>query len=87
MNLKTQHITVTGLAIILTYCLISALAGVYTEFILKKDLQTSLNLQNLMLYSFTVFLNFGGWFVTQSYSDPGEQGEFLSCVQGLCVFS
>ena len=84
VNLKTQHITLTGLAIILTYCLISALAGVYTEFILKKDLQTSLNLQNMMLYSFTVSLNFGGWFLTQSYAQPTEQGVFLCLVLLPC---
>ena len=85
-NFKTQHITATGLVIILTYCLISALAGVYTEFILKKDLQTSLHLQNMMLYSFSVTLNFGGWLVIQTYTESTEPGAFLClAVSHACV--
>nr|KAG5703676.1 hypothetical protein BaRGS_002550 [Batillaria attramentaria] len=62
------HVTVTGLVAMLTYCSISALAGVYTEYILKKDFQTSLHLQNMMLYLFSIFINGGSWFVGEFFS-------------------
>ena len=36
LSAGTIHITVKGLIMISTYCLISGLSGVYTEYILKK---------------------------------------------------
>lgn len=64
----TLHVTMTGLVVMLVYCFISALAGVYTEYILKKDFQTSLHLQNMMLYLFSIGCNGGGWFIGEFFS-------------------
>ena len=75
ISVRSQHVTVTGLIIMLTYCLISALAGVYTEYILKKDLYTPLHLQNMMLYSFSISINFVGWYVTQIRAEAAEEGK------------
>ncbi|KAK7115329.1 probable UDP-sugar transporter protein SLC35A4 isoform X2 [Littorina saxatilis] len=86
INLRSQHITLTGLAIILTYCFISAMAGVYTEYILKKDIDTSLHLQNMMLYSFTITLNFGGWVLTQSYAER-EEGASFQLFKGFSIYA
>jgi hypothetical protein len=77
-RLTDQHITATGLVCILMYCFISAFAGVYTEYILKKDLTTSLHLQNMMLYTFTISLNFVGWLLTAAGStDTAQQGLYM----------
>ncbi|XP_046543048.1 LOW QUALITY PROTEIN: probable UDP-sugar transporter protein SLC35A4 [Haliotis rubra] len=47
-----MHLTVAGLIMMFIYCCISGLAGVYTEYILKRHYQTSLNVQNTLLYTF-----------------------------------
>ncbi|KAL8622796.1 hypothetical protein ACOMHN_026917 [Nucella lapillus] len=87
IDLKEQYITATGLFAILTYCLISALAGVYSEFILKKDLHTSLHLQNMMLYSFSISLNFAAWFFSQGFSESSEVGAMFQLFKGFSVYT
>lgn len=57
--LETQmHITPLGILMILLYSFISGLSAVYTELILKTQ-KLPLNLQNLFLYFFGVFVNSG----------------------------
>lgn len=55
------HISLKGLLMILLYCFISGLSGVYTEYILKQHYQSSLHLQNMLLYSFGIILNLAMW--------------------------
>ncbi|KAG9346718.1 hypothetical protein JZ751_007032 [Albula glossodonta] len=50
------HVSAWGLLLVLTYCLISGLAAVYTELILKAQ-HLPLSLQNLFLYIFGVSVN------------------------------
>lgn len=50
------HITARGLFLVLVYCLVSGLAAVYTEQVLKSQ-QLPLSLQNLYLYVFGVAIN------------------------------
>ncbi|KAH3842943.1 probable UDP-sugar transporter protein SLC35A4 [Dreissena polymorpha] len=50
-------ITVQGLVMLLAYCSVSAVAAVYTEYILKKQLMTSLHVQNMVLYTYGCVLN------------------------------
>ncbi|XP_076443232.1 putative UDP-sugar transporter protein SLC35A4 isoform X2 [Babylonia areolata] len=87
VDLRHQYITLTGLLAILTYCLISALAGVYTEFILKKDPHTSLHLQNMMLYTFSISLNLAGWFVSQSRTALAERGTAFQLFEGFSFYT
>ncbi|MBN3282637.1 S35A4 protein, partial [Polyodon spathula] len=56
---ETQfHITALGLLLLLVYCIVSGLAAVYTELILKTQ-RLPLNLQNLLLYFFGIVVNWG----------------------------
>ncbi|XP_046584426.1 CMP-sialic acid transporter 1-like [Haliotis rubra] len=43
------------------YCCISALAGVSTEYIFKRQYKTSLHVQNTLLYTFGIVMNGGLW--------------------------
>ncbi|MBN3274424.1 S35A4 protein, partial [Polyodon spathula] len=52
------HITVLGLLLVFVYCIVSGLAAVYTELILKTQ-RLPLNLQNLFLYFFGIVVNSG----------------------------
>ncbi|KAK1161070.1 putative UDP-sugar transporter protein SLC35A4 [Acipenser oxyrinchus oxyrinchus] len=52
------HITALGLLLLLVYCIVSGLAAVYTELILKTQ-RLPLNLQNLFLYFFGIVVNSG----------------------------
>lgn len=57
-NVKQDvFITWQGLSMMLMYCIFSALAGVYSEYILKRHKQLSLAVQNMILYIFGVMLN------------------------------
>ena len=51
------HISFNGLLMLFCYCFISGLAGVVTEYILKKQMELSLHLQNALLYIFGVVIN------------------------------
>nr|XP_023689650.1 probable UDP-sugar transporter protein SLC35A4 [Paramormyrops kingsleyae] len=56
VNKINLHISAWGLLLVLSYCLISGLAAVYTELILKTQ-KLPLSLQNLFLYTFGVAVN------------------------------
>lgn len=55
------HITWLGLGMISVYSTISGMAGVYTEYILKGKYETSIHMQNGLLYIFGIILNGGIW--------------------------
>lgn len=52
-----MYIRPMGLPMILCYCTISGLAGVYNEWILKKHYSESLHIQNIYLYTYGSILN------------------------------
>eukprot|EP00048_Salpingoeca_helianthica_P019736 m.3772 g.3772 ORF g.3772 m.3772 type:complete len:347 (-) comp3769_c0_seq1:43-1083(-) len=51
------HVTPTGLLVLVLYCVISGFAGVYTEKLMRKQMQTSIFEQGLYMYSVGVILN------------------------------
>ncbi|CAF1599047.1 unnamed protein product [Rotaria magnacalcarata] len=56
-NTTKMFIRPLGLPMILLYCTLSGLAGVYNEWILKKYYTQSLHLQNIYLYTYGSLLN------------------------------
>jgi len=52
-----MYIHPLGIPMIIIYCTLSGLAGVYNEWILKKYYSESLHLQNIYLYSYGTILN------------------------------
>ncbi|BFZ01584.1 hypothetical protein BsWGS_04623 [Bradybaena similaris] len=63
LSLSEIHLTWLGLCTLCIYCFISGFAGVFTEYILKKNYQLSLFYQNALLYTFGVHFNFLSWIV------------------------
>lgn len=82
------HVTLTGLVLMLIYCFISAFAGVYTEYILKKDLNTSLHLQNIMLYIVTVAINLFTWLTSKivAYYSDADNAHF-HLLEGFSIYT
>ncbi|XP_003730167.1 probable UDP-sugar transporter protein SLC35A4 [Strongylocentrotus purpuratus] len=60
------YITLSGLLMLLAYCTISGMAGIYTEYILKKQKQVSLSQQNAYIYMYGIAFNFIGYIMTTS---------------------
>jgi probable UDP-sugar transporter A4 len=52
-----MYIHPIGIPMVMTYCILSGLAGVYTEWILKTNYRQSLHLQNVFLYTYGTLLN------------------------------
>eukprot|EP00106_Octopus_bimaculoides_P020425 XP_014787867.1 PREDICTED: probable UDP-sugar transporter protein SLC35A4 [Octopus bimaculoides] len=73
------------LFMIVLYCFISGLSGVYTEYILKQNSQSSLHLQNILLYSFGIVLNFGMW--TIQASNHYEEKDSFSLFKGYSIYT
>ncbi|XP_070541746.1 probable UDP-sugar transporter protein SLC35A4 [Ptychodera flava] len=69
------YITLYGLILMILYCTISGLAGVYTEYILKKNYQLSLHLQNILLYIFGLFMNYFTY-ISTTWNASSESGFF-----------
>jgi probable UDP-sugar transporter A4 len=57
-TMTTMFIRPWGLPMVFIYCILSGLAGVYNEWILKKYYTESLHLQNIYLYTYGSLLNF-----------------------------
>ena len=55
-----MYIQPMGIPMMLTYCAVSGLAGVYNEWILKKYYFESLHLQNVYVYTYGTVLNLIG---------------------------
>ncbi|XP_028399157.1 probable UDP-sugar transporter protein SLC35A4 isoform X2 [Dendronephthya gigantea] len=64
-SLMEIHVTFNGIFLILLFCCISGTAGVYTEYILKKQAKLPFAVQSIMLYIFGVGMNFFAFFVSQ----------------------
>ncbi|XP_078685476.1 putative UDP-sugar transporter protein SLC35A4 isoform X1 [Branchiostoma floridae x Branchiostoma belcheri] len=71
------HVTMWGLVLVLTYCAISGASGVYTEFILKRQPQLSLHVQNILLYIFGAVLNLLV-FLVSSWSSTDGTADFFA---------
>ncbi|KAI0237325.1 putative UDP-sugar transporter protein SLC35A4 [Lamellibrachia satsuma] len=79
------HVTLKGLVMITVYCFLSGLAGVYSEYILKKKYETSIHLQNALLYSFGCILNGSVFLLTALNSnDPATN---LNLFHGYSIFT
>ncbi|XP_026862994.2 probable UDP-sugar transporter protein SLC35A4 [Electrophorus electricus] len=65
---REVHITTWGLLMVLAYCIVSGLAAVYTERVLKTQ-HLPLSLQNSFLYTFGVGINLA----SNVYSSSGER--------------
>ncbi|CAF1349357.1 unnamed protein product [Rotaria sp. Silwood1] len=55
--MQEMYIRPLGIPMIVIYCTLSGLAGVYIEWILKRYYNESLHLQNIFLYTYGTFLN------------------------------
>jgi hypothetical protein len=55
--MSEMYIHPIGIPMVVTYCMLSGLANVYTEWILKKNYSQSLHLQNVFLYTYGTLLN------------------------------
>ncbi|OWF54134.1 probable UDP-sugar transporter protein SLC35A4 [Mizuhopecten yessoensis] len=69
------HVTVIGLVMMLIYCTVSGLAGVVTEYILKKNIVMSIHYQNILLYMYGIIINFCSWFF-QEVDLPESETQF-----------
>lgn len=79
------HITLKGLAMITLYCTLSGLAGVYSEYILKKKYETSIHLQNALLYTFGCIFN-GSVFLMSALSSD-DPATYLNLFHGYSIFT
>ncbi|XP_072167144.1 probable UDP-sugar transporter protein SLC35A4 [Diadema setosum] len=76
-SLSEIYVTIPGLLLILIYCSISGMSGIYTEYILKKYKQVSLHQQNVFLYLFGLVFNSVGYIMTsRGSSDDSLRGFF-----------
>ena len=56
-TVREMYIRPLGLPMIIIYCTLSGLAGVYNEWILKRNYNESIHLQNIFLYTYGTILN------------------------------
>ncbi|CAF0958392.1 unnamed protein product [Adineta ricciae] len=55
--IREMYIRPLGIPMIIIYCILSGLAGVYNEWILKRNYNESLHLQNVFLYMYGTLFN------------------------------
>jgi probable UDP-sugar transporter A4 len=55
--IREMYIRPLGIPMIVIYCTLSGLAGVYNEWILKRNYNESIHLQNIFLYIYGTILN------------------------------
>lgn len=72
------YITWTGLALMSLYCFISGLAGVYSEYVLKKEYELSLSVQNMVLYAYGVLCNGLAYVIVPSDKGFGSPSGFFA---------
>lgn len=56
-GMNTMYVRPLGLPMIIIYCTLSGLSGVFNEWILKKHYSVSLHLQNIYLYLYGSLFN------------------------------
>lgn len=68
------------------YCILSGVSGVYNEYLLKRNLAESINLQNAYLYSYGCLFNLLAYFFEATYFNRPTllSTEFFS---GFSVFT
>lgn len=54
---KQIYVTVTGILLMIFYCTMSGLAGISTEYILKRQYKVSIHLQNTLMYLYGIIFN------------------------------
>jgi len=59
------YVTASGLLLMIFYCTMSGLAGISTEYILKRQYKLSLHLQNTLMYFYGMMFNL--WAYNTSY--------------------
>ncbi|XP_072037884.1 probable UDP-sugar transporter protein SLC35A4 [Amphiura filiformis] len=76
---STVYVTTSGLILMTIYCTISGLAGVFTEYILKRHHKTPLSVQNFLLYSYGIPLNLLAYLVSSraSMEDADDEAQGL----------
>ncbi|XP_069137247.1 probable UDP-sugar transporter protein SLC35A4 [Argopecten irradians] len=84
-NAGEIHVTFLGLVMMFVYCTVSGLAGVVTEYILKKNIVMSIHYQNILLYIYGIFINFCSWLI-QEYDQPELENQFY-IFRGYSVFT
>ncbi|VDK36466.1 unnamed protein product [Taenia asiatica] len=80
------HITLKGIIMISVYCTVSGFASVYTEYVLKKRVRMSLNVQNATLYVFGIITN-GLLYVFQEAIVTGFVMKYASSILRLFIIS
>lgn len=85
MSASIIHVTFTGIVFMSTYCTISGMSGVYTEYILKRHYKTSLFLQNILLYMFGIIINGGLWIIQEFKSS--KSGIYNGFFRGFTVYT
>lgn len=55
--MSEMYIHPIGVPMVVTYCMLSGSAGVYNEWVLKKNYSESLHLQNVFVYTYGTLLN------------------------------
>lgn len=55
--IREMYIRPLGISMMVIYCTLSALAGVYNEWILKRNYTESIHLQNIYLYTYGTIFN------------------------------
>ncbi|CAF0945666.1 unnamed protein product [Didymodactylos carnosus] len=79
-----MYIHPLGIPMITIYCILSGLAGVYNEWILKKYYLESLNMQNIYLYTYGTIFNFIPAFYSQS---PTSILSIESAFKGFSIYT
>ncbi|KAK6178808.1 hypothetical protein SNE40_011308 [Patella caerulea] len=81
------HVTAKGLLMMFTYCFISGLSGVYTEYIFKRNLKCSIHLQNIFLYVVGIILNGSMWQFKRINAADYLNDDSDSLLRGFTVYT
>ena len=83
--MKEMYIRPLGIPMIAIYCILSGLAGVYNEWILKRNYNESIHLQNIFLYTYGTFFNLIP--TINSIRTTSESIYHLNLFQGFSVYT
>ncbi|KAJ7385456.1 hypothetical protein OS493_016540 [Desmophyllum pertusum] len=65
---KHIYVTTIGLLLMIVYCSMSGLAGISTEYILKRQYKLSLHLQNTLMYLYGMIFNLSAYGLSAQHS-------------------
>ncbi|KAL3866069.1 hypothetical protein ACJMK2_043408 [Sinanodonta woodiana] len=80
-------VTAPGLMLMFVYSMLSGLSSVYSEYILKKNMEVTLHLQNILMYVYGATLNGVTWFIQTQSGDFGGLFQGFSMYTWLIVLS